>query len=381
MLVHQFLKWMETAPSSRRADATSALARAWLYSSLDIEERNAAEAALTLVLDDPSPIVRRSLAEALCRHPEAPRHIILALIQDQTDIASIVLAASPVLMDAELVDLAATGGLAIQCAIAVRPVVSCAVGAALAEIGCEDACDMLLKNDGAEWTRSGLWRVAERFCDSSEIRDTLLGKKDLPLDLRQALIARLSASLGDFAVLRAWMPPERAEIVAREACDRATIAMASEADGEAVEDLINHLRSTGQLTTVLLLRALCSGHVVFFETAVTLLSGLPQERVQSLITSKRHNGFRAIYDRAGLPTSAFAAFKAALDLFIDLVERDPSVEITRLSATMLETVLNAHHDSGTIDNFDQVTVMLRRLATEAAREDARAYVRDTGIAA
>ena len=67
MIVRQFLCWIQTAPPGDRADATSALARAYLYSDLAREDRLAAEAAMTVLLDDPSPLVRRALADALRR--------------------------------------------------------------------------------------------------------------------------------------------------------------------------------------------------------------------------------------------------------------------------------------------------------------------------
>ena len=40
MIVHEFLRWMETAPAGMRAEATHALARAYLYSDIDEETRH-----------------------------------------------------------------------------------------------------------------------------------------------------------------------------------------------------------------------------------------------------------------------------------------------------------------------------------------------------
>ena len=57
MIVEQFLKWVESARVSEREAAAGALARAYLQSPLEFEERCAAEAALTVLLDDPSPNV------------------------------------------------------------------------------------------------------------------------------------------------------------------------------------------------------------------------------------------------------------------------------------------------------------------------------------
>ena len=123
MIVRQFLRWIQTASPGERADATSALARAYLYSDLTREDRLAAEAAMTVLLDDPSPLVRMALAEALASSDAAPHNVVLTLAHDQPDIAEIVAARSPLLMEAELVDLVAGAGDKIQCAIASRMMV------------------------------------------------------------------------------------------------------------------------------------------------------------------------------------------------------------------------------------------------------------------
>ena len=65
MIVRQFLQWIRTAPAAERGEATAALARAYLYSDLSSDDRAAAEGALIMVLDDPSPLVRADLARAL----------------------------------------------------------------------------------------------------------------------------------------------------------------------------------------------------------------------------------------------------------------------------------------------------------------------------
>jgi uncharacterized protein (DUF2336 family) len=58
MIVRQFLFWLRSAPAGERAEATAALARAFLYSDLSNDDLAAAEGAMTMLLDDPSPLVR-----------------------------------------------------------------------------------------------------------------------------------------------------------------------------------------------------------------------------------------------------------------------------------------------------------------------------------
>src|SRR5258708_1558085 len=49
MIVRQFLHWVRTAPAGERAEATGALARAFLYSDLSPEDRAAVAAAIAEV--------------------------------------------------------------------------------------------------------------------------------------------------------------------------------------------------------------------------------------------------------------------------------------------------------------------------------------------
>src|SRR5258707_1364803 len=75
MIVRQFISWIRTAPAGERAEATRSLARAWLISDLSEDDRAAAEGALLMLLDDPSPLVREGL-------PAATRLALVAKLSD-----------------------------------------------------------------------------------------------------------------------------------------------------------------------------------------------------------------------------------------------------------------------------------------------------------
>src|ERR1700732_825121 len=120
MIVRQFISWIRTAPAGERAEGTRSLARAWLISDLSEDDRAAAEGALLMLLDDPSPLVRRAMAEVFASCASAPAAIVEALAVAQPSVALPVLEHSPLLIDADLVDLVATGNSEIQCAIARR---------------------------------------------------------------------------------------------------------------------------------------------------------------------------------------------------------------------------------------------------------------------
>ena len=282
MIVRQFLQWIRHAPPGERAEATSALARAYLYSDLSTDDIAAAEGAMIMLLDDPSPLVRRALADVFATSQKAPLVVVHALANDQPEIAMSILALSPLLQEADLIDLVATAQPSAQAAIASRAMLPRSLAAAIAEVGSAQACLALLENSDADIASFSIDRIVERFGHLAAIREPVMARPDLPMATRQALLSKLSQTLAGFVAGRQWLGPEHAEDAAREACEKATVALAADTPYEEVGQLVQHLRQSGQLTAGMILRALLSGNVVLFEEALAELSGVPIDRVTSL---------------------------------------------------------------------------------------------------
>src|SRR6516225_1536112 len=248
MIVRQFINWIRTASAGERAEATRALARAWLISDLSADDRIAAEGALLMLLDDPSPLVRQAMAEAFARSAEAPAAIVRALSTDQASVALPVLEHSPLLIDADLVDIVATGDCEVQCAIARRIALPASVCAAIAEVGCAAAALELIENPYAELAPFSWDRIDERHGHLAAIRESMLMLDDLPAATRAALVAKLSETLAQFVVARNWLSADRAGRLTSEARDRSAITIASRSRGEDICGLISLLLVTTQLT-------------------------------------------------------------------------------------------------------------------------------------
>ena len=375
MIVRQFLQWIRHAPPGERAEATSALARAYLYSDLSPDDLAAAEGAMIMLLDDPSPLVRRALADVFATSQKAPPVVVHALANDQPEIAMSILALSPLVQEADLVDLVATGQPAAQTAIASRAMLPRSLAAAIAEVGSAQACLALLENLDADIAPFSIDRMVERFGHLAAIRETLLARGDLPMATRQALLSKLSQTLAGFVAGRLWMGSEHAEYAAREACEKATVALAAETPYEEVGNLVQHLRQSGQLTAGMILRGLLSGNVVLFEEALAELSGLPLDRVTSYIHDRNISGFGALYRKAGLPDLAYPAFREAITAMREGALVGEQGGAARLKRRMVERVLNAcaaERDP----NLASLLALLRRFAVEAAREEARMFCDD-----
>ncbi len=190
MIVRQFLLWTRDASAGRRAEAAAALARAYLHGTLGAETAAETKTALLTLLDDPSALVRRALAEAVATSPRAPRPLIVALASDEPEIACLVLGRSPVLMDADLVDCAALGCDRARIAIAGRAGLSKPVAAALAEVAGPAALVALARNRHAQIGLAACLRMLERHGAVGALREALQLRDDIAVEVRQALAAR-----------------------------------------------------------------------------------------------------------------------------------------------------------------------------------------------
>jgi uncharacterized protein (DUF2336 family) len=311
MIVKSFLKWSETAKVSDRCRATQALTRAYAQGCMSTSERQEAEAALALLLEDPSPKVRLALAEGLAQVEHAPRSILLGLAADQIEVAGRIIALSPVLADNDLIEIIAGGRPSLQRFVAFRCPVSVSVAAAMAEVGDADAVADLLDNAQVSLARISIRRIAERFGDDAEIRARLFERQDLPCDVRQALLEQLGAALAGSDFVRSAIGSSRGRKITEEACMNATLVMAETVGQDEIPALVEHLRMAGRLTPAFLIHALCAGNVDFFASAVVSLSGMNDSRVRGILIDGRETAMRALYRAIGLGSDLAPVFVTA----------------------------------------------------------------------
>ncbi len=369
MIVRRFLLWARTANAQARAEGAGALAGAYLRSGMGDEDRREAETALIALIDDPSPLVRRAIAEEMATSPYAPRNLVLSLIADQSDVAALMLAHSPVLSEADLVDAAAIGDGLAQRAIAQRPHLPAGVCAALAEVGVEEALVALVRNRSAEIPDFSLERMVERACECGVLREALLDRDDLPACLRQTIAAHVSDALTSFVTHCGWLSPERGARLAREATERVAVSLAAGGEESDAPAIVEVLRAQARLTPGLMLRSLLSGEPALAEAAFVSLSDLPANRVAALLRDRRGSGLKALYRKAGLPEAVQPAFTAAI-MALNARGFDRAGGGRGLDRSLLREVLiaiEALDDPGS----SALLALLRRMDSEAAREEAR----------
>jgi uncharacterized protein (DUF2336 family) len=371
MIIREFLAWTQNASAGRRAEATTALARAYLYGDLSADEAWEAKTALLSLLDDPSPVVRRALAETCAASARTPRPLVVALSCDVPEVARLVLARSPVLTDADLVDAAALGDEATRTVIAARHHLSHAVSGALAEIGELDTLVVLAGNPTAKITAGRMLRMIERRGGEASLREALLRRSDLPPEVRYTIGLAVAEALSHFVTDRGWLGTERCDRMRREAGERVALEVCDQSGAAAVARLVAHLRTTHQLTAGLILRAVLSGRTDFVQAALADLSG--QDHVGIARAMRDPRSFADLHRRAGLPEALLPAMQAALSA---RQAAGPSTGLrgAGLSRRVIESAIDACTDLPARE-MHAVVALLTRYESEAARDEAREVAR------
>jgi len=149
------------------------------------------------------------------------------------------------------------------------------------------------------------------------------------------------------------------------------MTIAARSRGDDMAGLVQHLRATGQLTAGLILRALLSGNMELFDSALAELADLPLARVTALLHDRGGASLHALLIRAGFPESTFAAFRVALEVSHETGYVDTIGGAARLRRRMVERVLT--HCETDRKAAEPLLILLRRFATESAREEARMF--------
>jgi uncharacterized protein (DUF2336 family) len=365
-VVSHFLKWVNTAKVAERAAAAAALARAYVDRDLPFEDRCAAEAALTLLLDDPSSKVRLALAETLSMSHHAPAQIVAALASDQPEVAAIVLSRSPLFSDADLIDRVASSQPAIQKIIAARANVSMSLAAAIAEVGDAAACVTLIANPSATIASLSFRRIAERHGQIATLREAMVADPRLPVDCRHMLLVKVGEALKNSRLVVALIGSARAERVTRDACAKACVTLL---DGTRMEEhaaLVEHLRLRGDLTSAFIIRTVAHGKIDFLGSVLVVLTGQAERRVTTILASGRDVAVVSLLRTAGLANVLHKVILRALKVWREVANGKRIAGAQEVTWLMLSELGQTPEDS-------EIATLIKSIHLDTLRENARGH--------
>jgi uncharacterized protein (DUF2336 family) len=323
-----------------RAQAAHKICRCIDDASLSEEERAHAESIVAIMAEDAAVLVRRSLAVALKNSPKLPREIANKLAKDVDSIALPVIMNSPVLTEADLVEIVRHCPPTKQVAVASRETLSPVVTGAISKFAVQAAVERALANDNAMFDEAGLESALERFSGVSTVTAAMVRRDQLPVAITEKLVSLVTGELFDHLVNHHELPPQLAIDLAMGSRERATLDIVEQASRQNdIRRFVQQLNLNGRLTPSLLMRGLCLGYIDFVEHAMAELGGLSHQRVWLMVHDSGPLGPKAAFDRAGLPPRLFPSFRAAVDTYHQ-IEREGGVEDRRVfRQRMLERTL------------------------------------------
>ena len=188
--------------------------------------------------------------------------------------------------------------------------------------------------------------------------------------MTERLIKVVGDQLRDHLINHHALSPETAIQIASGSQERATIDLVDQAGRTpALKAFAAQLNAAGRLNASLLLRALANGHMGFFEWGLSELAGVPHHRTWLMVHDAGPLGLKAVYERAGLPTKLFGAFRAGVDTYHSMELDGGPQDLARFQERMLQRFLT-QPKAASREDMDYLIDKLAR-----ARKESRAPAR------
>jgi uncharacterized protein (DUF2336 family) len=249
--------------------------------------------------------IRRRLADKLAHATWAPRALINVLALDDIEIATPIIAASPVLQDRDLIRLLVEATIEHQIEVARRPNIGPLIVDAILTQEEPAVLTALACNDSADISADGMQRLVSASRKIPALRPPLVRHKRLTESLAEQLYAWVGSSLKAAIVARFDVDPDALEKAMKEtvravhsdfAVGRPSTPVVhqlkpaeapSKERQETEQRLIAKLHDAGQLRPSYLLRALREGKLSLFEAALARIGEFNQDQIHLAVISSR----------------------------------------------------------------------------------------------
>lgn len=250
---------------------------------LSDQERDLISQILDKLIHEFEVPIRAKLSERLSRNPAAPRGLVVALANDEIDVARPVLLRSTLLSDNQLIQIIQHRSRQHQIAIARRRELSEAVSDELVGTKDKDVITTLLENQSAKISEATLTYLTEQSEHIDEFQEPLVRRHDLGKDLAMRLYWLVAASLRNEILKTHDIHPTALD----DALETAVQDVASEEETKSngprtleatAAELARHMASEHKINAATLIKTLRQGEVPLFEALFEEWSGIAMPR-------------------------------------------------------------------------------------------------------
>ncbi len=354
-----------SARPETRDETAAKVGAAFVNGELDASSRAIAEEIFRLMVRDAEVRVRKALADSLKESRLVPHDVAFSLAMDVSEVAEPILIHSQVLTDADLVEIIEARPGPSRVAVARRPAVSATVADALVETRDEKAVATLVNNPGAEVSEKTFGAILDAFPASDPVKRNLAHRSRLPVRVAERLVTMVSERLREHLVTHHELPPDVAADLVLQSREKAALDIIAGGMSQGdVDGLVDQLHANGRLTPSIILRALCVGDLMFFESAIARLAGVPVANVHRLIIDEGPLGLKELYRASGLPGEMFPALRVAIDVVREMAFDGGPDDRERFRSRAIERILTQFEDLGA-GNLDYLLARIGGKTAEA----------------
>ena len=272
---------------------------------LSDRERALMTEILRQLIHDVEVSVRRALAERLSEQPLAPHELVIALANDEIEVAHPLLVNSDVLQDLELIEIIRNRTLEHQLAIGNRKSVSEEVSDALIATDSVDVIKTLLENHHAKISQRTMEYLVEQSQRVDTYQNPLLRRPDLETTLAKRMYWWVSAALRTYILERYEVDPAELDETME-----STVKALTEGDGEfkpKAVALADELSDRKEITPALIVKTLREGEVALFAALFGKYTGIRLQLVQRMLFEPGGEGLAIACKGSGIDKSTFAS--------------------------------------------------------------------------
>jgi uncharacterized protein (DUF2336 family) len=278
-------------------------------SVLTDRERTIMADILRQLIHDVELTVRKHLAIRLSDEPLAPHELVIALANDDAEVAHPILMRSEVLRDPDLIEIVRHRTLEHQLAIVMRRSISESVCDALVETKDVNVITRMLENPDAHIARATMAYLVEESRRVDSFQNPLVHRADLPKALAERMYWWVSAALRDHIVRNFDVDPEALDSTLEEIVQSVCAEFADDRQS-AAETLAGSMVGTRADAEEMLVRLLRQGEVSLFEAMFGQMTNLRDNLVHRLIYEPGGEGLAIACRAINVDKDRFAAIFA-----------------------------------------------------------------------
>lgn len=336
------IRRMVTHPDCEvRAVLTQKVCRQINAVELTALEQKTVSAILAFIVKDSATMVRRALAITLKKSKNLPREIAQKLIRDVDSIVSPVLIHSPVLTDADLIDILKSKAASKIMAISKRERIKGDLVKPIIRFGDSRAVASVAANDGAEIGTHLGDQLLDIYHDNDLVKKSLIARRDLPAPIVEKLITMVNAEMAVRLHQNHKIPVNVAINIANQSRERASIDFISQYwVSRGLTILINRLEREDRLTSSMIVRAACCGQIPMVERTLAKKSGVSLSKASLMVHDRGPFGLKTLCTQSGLSDRDFSIIRAAIAIFRDMELKGRQLSREKFQKAMLERILS-----------------------------------------